>query len=245
MDRKLLDYLPPVLREVTDFRAINNANEPELVLAWDALSKVLANQFLEDADQDGVSCWERELKIYPKDTDTLAVRKAHIKARWNLETPYTIPWLRRWIDGFGGAIRHKETIDGYTLRLELSYDAAGIDCSGLDTFIQEIRTMLLAVRPANILVDLTKISVVELDTDPILVGAGLGLCLSSTELPVRDPMYQDTVVPVSSRIQGLISIIQPPERLPAFHERPLSARGLLKSSLAITALPELNREESQ
>ena len=89
------------------------------------------------------------------------------------------------------------------------------------------------------------ITVTELDTDPILVGAGLGLCLSSTELPVRDPMYQDTVVPVSSRIQGLISIIQSPERPPAFHERPLPARGLLKSSLTITALPELNREESQ
>lgn len=89
------------------------------------------------------------------------------------------------------------------------------------------------------------ITVTELDTDPILVGAGLGLCLSSTELPVRDPMYQDTVVPVSSRIQGLISIIQPPERPPAFRERPTAARGLLKSSLNITALPELNREESQ
>ena len=89
------------------------------------------------------------------------------------------------------------------------------------------------------------ITVTRLDTDPILVGAGLGLCLSSTELPVRDPVYQNASTPVSSRIQGLISTIQPPERPPAYRERPLAARGLLKSSLAITALPELNREESQ
>ena len=30
----------------------------------------------------------------PKDTDTLAGRKARIKAVWNLEIPYTIPWLK-------------------------------------------------------------------------------------------------------------------------------------------------------
>lgn len=46
MDRKLLDYLPPVLREVLEFQAINAANEPEISIAWDALALVLANQFL-------------------------------------------------------------------------------------------------------------------------------------------------------------------------------------------------------
>ena len=50
MDRKLLDYLPPVLQEVLEFQAINGANEPELSMAWDALTLVLANQFLETAD---------------------------------------------------------------------------------------------------------------------------------------------------------------------------------------------------
>lgn len=38
MDRKLLDYLPPVLREVLEFQAINAANEPEISIAWDALA---------------------------------------------------------------------------------------------------------------------------------------------------------------------------------------------------------------
>ena len=80
MDRRLLDYLPPVLREVLEFQAINEANEPEISLAWDALALVLANQFLDTADSSGVSVWEKELRIFPKDTDTLEVRKARIKA---------------------------------------------------------------------------------------------------------------------------------------------------------------------
>ena len=102
MDRRLLDYLPPVLREVLEFQAINEANEPEISLAWDALALVLANQFLDTADSSGVSVWEKELRIFPKDTDTLEVRKARIKAMWNLELPYTVPWLKNWLTSICG-----------------------------------------------------------------------------------------------------------------------------------------------
>ena len=102
MDRKLLDYLPPVLREVLEFQAINAANEPEISIAWDALALVLANQFLDTATASGVAVWERELNIRPKDTDTLEVRKARIKALWNLELPYTLPWLKNWLTGLCG-----------------------------------------------------------------------------------------------------------------------------------------------
>lgn len=66
MDRKLLDYLPPVLREVLEFQAINAANEPEISIAWDALALVLANQFLDTATASGVAVWERELNIRPQ-----------------------------------------------------------------------------------------------------------------------------------------------------------------------------------
>ena len=57
MDRKLISYLPPVLREVLDFQAINTANEPEISLAWYALEQVMDNQFLDSADQSGVAMW--------------------------------------------------------------------------------------------------------------------------------------------------------------------------------------------
>lgn len=99
MDRRLLSYLPPVLRDVLEFQTINAANEPEIAVAWDALTLVLANQFLTTADEHGVTVWEQELKIYPKDTDSLDVRKARIKALWNMELPYSVPWLRGWLAG--------------------------------------------------------------------------------------------------------------------------------------------------
>lgn len=122
MDRRLLDYLPPVLREVMDFKAINGANEPEISLAWDALARVLANQFLETADTVGVTVWEKELKIFPKDTDTLELRKARIKAKWNLKTPYTMPWLKEWLTGIFGADKHEERVEDYALIIQLKQD---------------------------------------------------------------------------------------------------------------------------
>lgn len=145
MDRRLLDYLPPVLREVLEFQVINEANEPEISLAWDALTLVLANQFLDTADHNGVSVWEKELCIFPKDTDTLEIRKARIKAMWNLELPYTLGWLKNWLTSICGPTGHEETVSDYTIHIQ-------VDCESLlDIRSQsaEILEMLLAVRPSN------------------------------------------------------------------------------------------------
>ena len=151
MDRKLINYLPPVLREVLDFQAINEACEPEISLAWDALALVLANQFLDTATEAGVSVWESELGIYPKNTDTLEVRKARIKAMWNLELPYTLPWLKNWLTSICGPTGHEETISEYTINISLDYTVL----PNADEMALEILDMLLAVRPDNMRVIMT------------------------------------------------------------------------------------------
>lgn len=151
MDRRLLNYLPPVLRDVLEYQTINGANEPEISLAWDAMTLVLANQFLEDAGESGVAMWERELQIYPKDTDTMEVRKARIKAVWNLELPYTVPWLRNWLAGLCGSTGYELTVADYIINIQLDYNALP-DANALAA---EILDMLLAVRPSNMLVLMT------------------------------------------------------------------------------------------
>lgn len=140
MDRKLLDYLPPVLREVDDFQVINEANEPEISLAWDCLGRVMANQFLEDADDVGVSVWEQELCIRPKGTDTLELRKSRIRAMWNRELPYTLPWLQRWLAGVcGGEAVLEES--GYRLRVQ----------TGGTEIPADLKAMIKQAIPANLL----------------------------------------------------------------------------------------------
>ena len=146
MDRQLLNYLPPVLRVAQEFQTINGANEPEISLAWDAITRVLANQFLEDADEDGVAVWEQELRLFPKDTDTLEARKARIKAKWNLELPYTLRWLKNWLAGLCGPNGHSVSLQDYTLDIQLDYTVL----PEADRLAGEILDMLLTVRPENI-----------------------------------------------------------------------------------------------
>ena len=151
MDRKLIEYLPPVLREVLEFKAINSACEPEIFIAWDALALVMANQFLDTADENGVRVWEQELRIYPKDTDSLEVRKARIKATWNLELPYTLPWLKNWLTSICGPTGHEETVSDYTINIQLDYTVL----PNADSLAAEILDMLLKVRPASMRVLMT------------------------------------------------------------------------------------------
>lgn len=145
MDRKLIDYLPPVLQEVADFQAVNEANEPEISAAWDGLDLVMANQFLDDADVRGVTKWERELKLHPKATDTMEVRKARIKAMWNRELPYTVPWLKKWLTGLCGPAGHEVTITDYSIHIQLDYTVL----PDADRIAAEIMDLLLPVRPSN------------------------------------------------------------------------------------------------
>lgn len=145
MDRQLLDYLPPVLKNVVEFQAINKANGTEIDNAWEAVSKVMDNQFLETADIDGVRAWERELHINPKDTDGLDARKARIKAMWNLTPPYTVQWLKNWLSDICGPTGHEETISGYTINIQLDHSAL----PDPNILTAEILSMLLAVRPSN------------------------------------------------------------------------------------------------
>ena len=167
MDRRLLNYLPPVLREVLEFQTINRANEPEISLAWDALSRVLANQFLEDADEYGVAIWEKELGIRPKDTDTLEARKVRIKSMWNLELPYTLPWLRRWLSSVSEGMPFEAYTKDYTLHILTEWDRDGQ--------VDSIKNILEHTVPANMVIN-SRNSIKCNTENPLYAATGLALC---------------------------------------------------------------------
>lgn len=177
MDRKLLDYLPPVLHEVMEMRAINEANESEIAIAWDALDLVMANQFLDDADARGVAVWEKELKILSKDTDTLVIRKARIKAKWNQQLPYSLSWFGRWLDGIYGQENHRESVEDYTIHLQL--DHTGIP--NANDLMAEIFKMLAEIQPSNMCLLLKNI--LRFPPQKMRVG---GAMASITRMPIPE-----------------------------------------------------------
>lgn len=148
MDRRLIDYLPPVLREIEEFKAINGAIQPEIESAWADLERIMNNQFLSTADENGVARWEKELGIFPKDTDTLETRKARIKAMWNRELPYTLTWLGNWLTSICGPDGHSESVSDYTINVCLNHSII----PQADELAREILEMLKNASPQNMLI---------------------------------------------------------------------------------------------
>lgn len=107
-NRKLLDYLPEFIKEYAEMRQLMEAQQPDVDAFNDGVARVWANQFLSDADEYGVSRWEKILNITPKSTDTLDERKFRILAWWTSERPYTMTKLREKLAALCGE-------DGYEI----------------------------------------------------------------------------------------------------------------------------------
>lgn len=86
----LVSYLPPFLAEFKEIAVTLEAENPEFVLVWNAAERVLSNEFIETADEYGISRFEKILNILPSTEDTLKSRRARVQARWFNTIPYTM-----------------------------------------------------------------------------------------------------------------------------------------------------------
>lgn len=119
MDRKLINYLPFVVRDYAEFKGITGAEQPEFELAWAAADDLLSNQFIHTAGNLGLSRWEKILEITPKGTDTLNDRRFRILARLNEELPYTLPQLRVILESLCGPGNFSADVTDYTLLVKV------------------------------------------------------------------------------------------------------------------------------
>ena len=56
----LMEYLPMYMRKYREVGAALEAQEPEFVLAWKAAERTLYNEFIETADEAGISRFEKQ-----------------------------------------------------------------------------------------------------------------------------------------------------------------------------------------
>lgn len=151
MDREIniLNYLPAILKEVKELKALSVCENPELVLLWDALENALNDQFVNDATEYGVSRLESILKIVSKGTDTLNDRKFRILTRLNEKLPYTVRTLQNQLsslcgeNGFTLEVNHA----AYTLKVRVELTAK--------SNFNDVEALLDRVAPANMIIDLS------------------------------------------------------------------------------------------
>ena len=142
MERKLIDYLPYVIRDYAEFQGIMGSEQPEIEKAWNTTDDLLDNQFIPTAGNMGLSRWEKILGITPKGTDSLEDRRFRVLTRLNEELPYTLPQLRVILESLCGAGNYSADVADYTLLVKVGVAAK--------KNFQDVQTLLKRVAPVNL-----------------------------------------------------------------------------------------------
>lgn len=149
MIRRLIDYLPSVIKNVREYQAImNDGEQAEISSLWDAVDAAFNDQFISTATVNGVERWEKILGIKPKGSDSLEARKFRILSRLNEQLPYTLPVLKNMLQSLCGEDGYSVEVQNelYTLKVKIALVAK----SNFD----DVAVLLNKVVPANMIIEL-------------------------------------------------------------------------------------------
>lgn len=151
MNRRLINYLPFIIRDYAEVQGITESQQPEFEQAWKSAEDLLDNQFISTAGNMGLSRWERILEIIPKGTDTLEDRRFRILTRINEELPYTIPQLRNILETLCGAGNYSAEVPEGTYNLVVKVGVAA------KKNFSDVEALLDRVVPQNMIVNLSQL----------------------------------------------------------------------------------------
>lgn len=147
MKVNLISYLPPVLQNIEEFKALFSAEDYEIESLLTALENLMKDQFVHEATENGIKRWERLLNIFPSTTDTLEMRRFEILNRLNIKIPYTITMLRNKIQAlYGSDCDIKYINDIYTLNIIVPNIS--------EKELLNLKNMVNVIVPANLVVDI-------------------------------------------------------------------------------------------
>lgn len=173
MNRKLIDYLPYVVRNYAQLVGIMAAEQPLFERAWQDADELLTNQFITIAGEMGLSRWEKILEIVPRSTDSLEDRRFRILSRLNDMTPYTLPQLRKMLVTLFGEGKTSADVTEYTLSVQVPAPTRAQE--------QALWEMIDRIKPANIAYEYATVN------DPLETTLYFGGALA--------PSYQMTALP--------------------------------------------------
>ena len=180
----LVSYLPPFLAEFKEIAVTLEAENPEFVLVWDAAERVLSNEFIETADEYGISRFEKVLNILPSTEDTLESRRARVQARWFNTIPYTMKSFLAKLISLCGDSDFTVTKEYQNYKVEI--------LTNLELFgqVEELEHMIDGMIPCNMIV----ISLNEIPCDAVGVAfvAG-GVCSVEHFFITNDEQTQQTI----------------------------------------------------
>lgn len=123
----LLSYFPSVFHEIQEIVEIANAEKKPLEGTWQAIEDSLNNQFITTANEEGVSRYERMLKMNVPATDTLETRRFRLLTRFQEQAPYTITVLKQLLNSLLGEGQYElnRDVENKTLTVKMEVTVKG------------------------------------------------------------------------------------------------------------------------
>ena len=141
----LTDYLPDVLKNVTEMQAIMSTETPEIQALWSACEDCMNDQFITEATENGIARREKMLNITPYATDTLNDRRFRLLSRYNENIPYTRKSLVNMLETLCGE-------NGYELTILTSEFTVNVKIAlAVKKQADSVRELLERVLPYNML----------------------------------------------------------------------------------------------
>lgn len=163
---ELIKYLPQWVAEYKEMQSITSVEDPEFNLFWEMLRKSINNQFITTCDEQGIGKFEKMLKLYPYEGDTLEMRIARVLVEWNAQLPYTLRSLKQMLDVLCG-------LNNYRIKLRNNEYVLEIDTFFYDPkMLTQLNKLLMKVLPANLVYESTNY-IIENAEQKIYVGATL------------------------------------------------------------------------
>lgn len=111
MDRRIIDYLPPIMQEYEEMKEICNAEQLSKERLWQNLEKAFSECHISTQSAEGAERWEKTFGIVAKDSDSLEVRNLRILAKLHEDLPYTYRTLKKMLSSLVGGS------ESYTLKI--------------------------------------------------------------------------------------------------------------------------------
>ena len=153
---RLKKYLPEFISEIKEFQQLDATVSVEIDELREKLQQLQDNQFIESANSEGLSRYEKMLSIpYAED---VATRRFNILNKYNSTIPFTLTWLTNMLNTTSGKgnflldMNYKE----YTLTISVLASKEHL----IETLYKDLRKKI----PCNLVLNITTLAPVEVDS---------------------------------------------------------------------------------
>lgn len=136
-------YLPSYYDNIKDFETLMEVEDSQLDTAYQVFDKLYKNQFVETCDEEGILKFEKLLNIIANPTtESLQFRIDRVLKRLNQNPPFTLNFLKLFLDDILGKNKYNIFVENMTLYLESSTTD--------QQWFEEIRITINGIKPCNI-----------------------------------------------------------------------------------------------